>query len=91
VAVEARLNLAGDVRATKQKLTWLPRIGDGVPGRDQGHLVDVLMREYGYLITVPTLGDDDDFDKCVNRTRRSRRAPTARRRCARSIAATRSR
>jgi glutamyl-tRNA synthetase len=68
VAVEARLNLSGDVRATKQKLTWLPRIGDGTPGHDQGHLVDVQMHEYGFLITVPTLGEFDDFEKCINRS-----------------------
>jgi glutamyl-tRNA synthetase len=66
-AIDARLHLAGDPRATKNKITWLPRIDAGTPGADQGHLVDVLLQEFGYLITVKTLDDDADFDSVVNK------------------------
>ncbi len=66
-AIAARFNAAGDPRTTKHKITWLPRIADGVPGRDQGHLVDVLLQEFGYLITVKTVDDDQDFDSVVNK------------------------
>jgi len=41
-AVSAELNLAGDVKATKLKLTWLP---------DVPELVPLTLCDFGYLIT----------------------------------------
>jgi glutamyl-tRNA synthetase len=41
-AVAAELNLAGDVKATKLKLTWLP---------DVPELVPLKLCDFGYLIT----------------------------------------
>jgi tRNA synthetases class I (E and Q), anti-codon binding domain len=40
--LEGELNLAGDVKSTEKKLTWLADVPDLIP---------VVMRKYGYLIT----------------------------------------
>ena len=49
----------------------MPRVGKGVPGDDDGHLVDIRFEEYGYLITTPTVPDEEKeqitFDEIINR------------------------
>jgi len=66
VAIEAKLHLAGDFKTTALKATWVPRIGAGVPHNDEGHLVDVLVQEYDYLIKVKKMDQYDDLDNVLN-------------------------
>jgi len=51
------LNLAGDVKKTKLKLTWLPQIED---------LVEITLVDYGYLITCKKVEEGDVFEDLVN-------------------------
>jgi hypothetical protein len=46
-AIEAALNLAGDVKATKLKLTWLA---------DVPQLVPLTLTDFDYLITKKKVG-----------------------------------
>lgn len=56
--IDADLNLAGDFKKTKRKLTWLAAIPDA--------LVPVKLLEYDHLITKPSLGEGDNFENFVN-------------------------
>ena len=58
--IEADLNLAGDFKKTKRKLTWLAAIPDA--------LVPVKLLEYDHLITKPSLSEGDNFESYVNPT-----------------------
>lgn len=53
VEATGRLNLAGDVKKTEKKVTWLPDSADNVP---------FVLSEFDYLIKVPNLGEFDDFN-----------------------------
>lgn len=56
--IEADLNLAGDFKKTKRKLTWLAAIPDS--------LVPVKLLEYDHLITKPSLSENDNFEDFIN-------------------------
>ncbi|XP_017219020.1 glutamate--tRNA ligase, cytoplasmic [Daucus carota subsp. sativus] len=51
------LNLAGSVKTTKLKLTWLP---------DTNELVPLSLMEFDYLITKKKLDEDEDFVDVLN-------------------------
>lgn len=53
VAIEGRLNLAGDVKGTAKKLTWL--------SPDPHPLVRLALHDYDYLITKKKLEEQDDL------------------------------
>lgn len=89
-ALRGRLHLAGDVKRTKLKLTWLPAPGDEAAAAARssapeaeplraaaacGGLVPLCLRDFDYLITKKKVEEDDDFASLVNpRTRRDVRA-----------------
>ncbi|KAL0946792.1 hypothetical protein HGRIS_012965 [Hohenbuehelia grisea] len=54
VSIEMDLNLEGDFRKTKKKITWL-----GQPTAEH-KLVDVVLLDYDYLITKKKLEENDD-------------------------------
>jgi len=56
-ALTGELNLAGSVKNTKYKLTWLPQIAD---------LVEITLVELGYLINKKKVEEDDVFEDIVN-------------------------
>lgn len=56
--IEATLNLAGDFKKTKKKLTWLPDLG--------AKLVPLKLRDYDFLITKKKLEEEDTFEDCLN-------------------------
>jgi len=55
--VELELHLAGDVKKTDKKVTWLP---------DTPDLVPITRIELDYLITVTSLDEGDDFQAALN-------------------------
>jgi len=57
IALVGHLNLAGSVKSTSKKLTWLPNIPD---------LVKVILTDYDYLITKKKLDEGDNFENFVN-------------------------
>jgi glutamyl-tRNA synthetase len=57
-SIEATLNLEGDFRKTKLKLTWLADTQDVAP---------LQLEHFGYLITKKKLEEDDTFEQFVNR------------------------
>jgi hypothetical protein len=57
--VDAELNLAGDVKKTEKKVTWIAAAADAVPLK----LVD-----FDFLINVPKLEESDDFFTVVNKS-----------------------
>ncbi|KNE55446.1 glutamine-tRNA ligase [Allomyces macrogynus ATCC 38327] len=59
IKVVAKLNLAGDVKSTKKKLTWLANAPKATP------LTSVLLKDYDYLITKKKLEEDDDFQSVL--------------------------
>ncbi|KAI9159400.1 glutamate--tRNA ligase [Blastocladiella emersonii ATCC 22665] len=54
--IDATLNLAGDVKATKKKLTWLVD-----PAKYPATAAQVTLIDYDYLITKKKLEEDDDY------------------------------
>lgn len=54
VGIEMELNLNGDFRKTKKKITWLAQ-----PTAEH-HLVDVTLLDYDYLITKKKLEEGDE-------------------------------
>src|ERR1700722_2072637 len=53
-SIDMELNLDGDFRKTKKKITWLAQPTPSFP------LVDVTLLDYDYLITKKKLEDDDN-------------------------------
>ncbi|KAI9337989.1 tRNA synthetases class I, catalytic domain-containing protein [Obelidium mucronatum] len=61
--IEIRLNLEGDFKKTKKKLTWLAR---GLPKDEpQQAPVRTLLYDFDYLITKKKLEEDDNVDDFV--------------------------
>jgi glutamyl-tRNA synthetase len=62
-AVEVELNLEGDFKKTKKKVTWLasPEYEKGVEG-----LIPVELVDYDYLITKKKLEEDDSVEALIN-------------------------
>lgn len=56
--LELELHLQGDVKATKQKITWLSAQGQ--------KLTPVLLTDFDYLITKDVIEDGDDLDQFLN-------------------------
>lgn len=59
-AIEAELNLDGDFRKTKKKITWLAQ-----PTAEHS-LVDVTLLDYDYLITKKKLEENDELQDFVS-------------------------
>ncbi|KAJ2658093.1 glutamate--tRNA ligase [Coemansia sp. RSA 1200] len=59
--VTMTLNLQGDVRATKKKLTWLGQ-------HPEIHPVEAVMVDYDYLITKKKLEEGDDIEDVLTPT-----------------------
>jgi glutamyl-tRNA synthetase len=59
-ALSAELHLAGDVKTTEKKLTWLSTAGQ--------ELVPAELWEFDFLITKDKLGDDDEPEDFLNPT-----------------------
>eukprot|EP00879_Flechtneria_rotunda_P015508 GHRR01016219.1.p2 GENE.GHRR01016219.1~~GHRR01016219.1.p2 ORF type:complete len:134 (+),score=64.23 GHRR01016219.1:247-648(+) len=55
--VLAVINLAGDVKKTKLKLTWLA---------DVPELVPLTLADFDYLITKKKVEEEDNFEELVN-------------------------
>ncbi|GAA5827708.1 hypothetical protein JCM11251_001799 [Rhodosporidiobolus azoricus] len=62
-AIEAELNLEGDFKKTKKKVTWLasPEVEKGVEALTKVELVD-----YDYLIVKKKLEEDDNVEELLN-------------------------
>lgn len=58
-SVDATLNLEGDFKKTKLKLTWLA---------DSPDLAPLELHHFGYLITKKKLEEEDSFEEFVNRS-----------------------
>lgn len=81
-ALRGRLHLAGDVKRTKLKLTWLPSPEEAqaaaasaspeaaplksAAAAGGGGLVPLRLSDFDYLITKKKVEDDDDFASLVN-------------------------
>ncbi|KAK4691587.1 hypothetical protein P7C71_g5437, partial [Lecanoromycetidae sp. Uapishka_2] len=57
-ALELELHLQGDVKTTKQKVTWLSTKGQ--------ELIPVELVDFDYLITKDIIEKEDDVDSCLN-------------------------
>ena len=57
-ALELDLNLSGDVKTTKQKITWLATEGQ--------ELIPVELVDFDYLITKDKIEEDDSIDDFLN-------------------------
>lgn len=57
-ALELKLHLQGDVKTTKQKVTWLSTKGQ--------ELIPVELVDFDYLITKDIIEKEDDIDSCLN-------------------------
>ena len=53
-SLELELHLQGDVKTTKQKITWLSRKGQ--------ELIPVVLVDFDYLLTKDTLEEDDELE-----------------------------
>ncbi|KAK4225469.1 putative glutamate--tRNA ligase, cytoplasmic [Podospora fimiseda] len=58
--ITVELNLAGDVKKTEKKVTWLASKGQD--------LVPAELWDFDYLITKDVLGEDDVLEDCLNPT-----------------------
>ncbi|KAI3657184.1 hypothetical protein MP638_007461 [Amoeboaphelidium occidentale] len=56
--LKAKLNLDGDFKKTKKKLTWLAKKND--------KLTPVLLKDFDFLITKKKLEEGDSFEDCLN-------------------------
>jgi glutamyl-tRNA synthetase len=61
--LEAKLNLSGDVKSTKKKLTWL--VDASKVKEPTKATCSVLIKDYDYLITKKKLDDGDDFQSVL--------------------------
>lgn len=59
-AISVRLNLKGDFKLTKKKLTWLSQ-------KAKGGLIPVQSKDFDFLITKKKLEDDDKFEDFINK------------------------
>lgn len=57
-SITAKLNLQGDVKKTKKKMTW-------IANRPQ-NICPVTCHEYDFLITKKKLEEDDSIEDCIN-------------------------
>jgi len=57
-ALELELHLQGNVKTTKQKVTWLSTKGQ--------ELIPVELVDFDYLITKDIIEKEDDIDSCLN-------------------------
>ena len=62
VSIDISLNLDGDFKKTKKKLTWLCK-----GNTSDTHPVNLVLLDYDYLITKKKLEEDDTFEDCVNK------------------------
>ncbi|ORZ38918.1 tRNA synthetases class I, catalytic domain-domain-containing protein [Catenaria anguillulae PL171] len=64
--LDAKLNLAGDVKSTRKKLTWLVDASK-VPKSSSSSRVSVplTLKDFDYLITKKKLEEDDDFQSVL--------------------------
>ncbi|KAK6434532.1 glutamate--tRNA ligase [Oleoguttula sp. CCFEE 5521] len=62
-SLDLELHLAGDVKKTSKKVTWL--------STDQ-HLVKVTLYDFDYLITKDKLEEDDVLEDCLNEVTETR-------------------
>lgn len=62
--LELSLNLEGDFKKTKKKLTWL---SEGKPGIDHYAPVKAVIVEYDHLITKKALSDKDTLEDFINK------------------------
>jgi glutamyl-tRNA synthetase len=53
----AQVNVAGDFKKTKKKITWVAQTEDTIP---------VVLVEFDFLITKPKIEEDEDFMKFIN-------------------------
>lgn len=60
-SIEIELNLGGDFKKTKKKITWLGEAGDVVKASS----IPVTLLDYDYLITKKKLEEDDDVKDCL--------------------------
>ena len=56
-AIEATLNLAGDFKKTKNKITWVAQTDDVIP---------LQLVEFDFLVSKAKLEDEDDWTKFIN-------------------------
>lgn len=59
ISLAMELNLGGDFRKTKKKITWLAQPTDSHP------VIEVTLLDYDYLITKKKLEEDDDVKDFV--------------------------
>ncbi|CAE7344180.1 unnamed protein product, partial [Symbiodinium sp. CCMP2456] len=53
-----RLNLEGNVKDTKKKIHWVPKLDEQV--------TPLILREFDHLVTKPKMEDDDDLNGIIN-------------------------
>jgi glutamyl-tRNA synthetase len=63
--LEVKLNLDGDFKKTKKKLTWLAR--GFAANQEAQHPVSLVLKDYDYLITKKKLEEDDDVKDFVTK------------------------
>ncbi len=64
--MDVELNLEGDFKKTKKKLTWLSALPPPVtPKSNAGELIPVELMDYDFLITKKKLEEEDDFTDFV--------------------------
>lgn len=59
------MNLGGDVKKTKYKVTWISDVNDEASGSKES-TIPLVLKDFDYLISVPKLDDDNDFDAVMN-------------------------
>ena len=63
-AVKVKLNLAGDFKKTKKKLTWL---SSSPTTKEDEKLVNLTLLDYDYLITKKKIEEDDDINDFITK------------------------
>jgi glutamyl-tRNA synthetase len=56
--ITIELNLKGDVKKTKKKVTWISNV--------ETNIVPLIIHDYDYLITKKKLGEGEKFEDCLN-------------------------
>jgi len=57
-SMTGRLNVQGNVKDTKKKIHWVPKLDDQV--------TPLVLRELDHLVTKPKIEDDDDIKDIIN-------------------------